>query len=199
MGRRDLSIYSLLALFALGGTAFVSGLVAQSSTATPFLVWGGLGTAILSTSLLGRMMINAPKPAVLTGVIVQPDAAGRDFLAPDITPKVLDEKVSGRTSLQIDGITKTYAGKWLRCSGVVSDVSKMGSSYFLQMDCGGPIASVSFDLSMADQMTALNKGDWVEVEGRIRRLQYGVSLEDGVILHVGPPPVKKARASRKVQ
>nr|MEA2798016.1 hypothetical protein [Phenylobacterium sp.] len=198
MGRREITIYAAIAVFGLGGTALVSGLVATHTAATPFLVWGGTIAMALSGVLLLRMMLNAPALVVASGA---PSAPSREFLGPEVTPLILKEKVEGRTRVQIIAITAHYRGKWMTAEGVVGDVSRVDSNQWLthvRHPDGSYGFAACFGKKWHQQLLSLNKGDWISMVGRVDNLDTGALLEDCEIVDMGPPPKpKRPSAPRK--
>ncbi|MFC0633568.1 hypothetical protein [Brevundimonas balnearis] len=204
MGRREIIISALLAGLGLGGTSAVAGMTSTASIYTPYLL--GLGWAAVLGSFVGLavMFRNAPKAMIATTQALIEQAPERQFLDPDITPEVLRKKTENRTSVQIDALTKTYAGKWLRVSGRVFDVTSINfhkrDSFALHVEEETrphlPSVMVVFGEPWLDQLSAMNKGDWITCVGMIDRLQGGVTLVSGEIEHIGEPPPKKARTPR---
>jgi len=177
MDRRELATRVLLALFALSGSALVAGLLAPHSSVTSLLIWAGLAGVAFSGLGLGGLALNVE----------------RRFLDPSITPAVLCAKTKGRTSLQISGITRLYAGKWLRAEGVVADVSVI-TPYFLwllQLRCENTDRNVVaiFGRRWITQLASLREGDRVTVVGKIDKLEWVIRLRHAKIEHIdGPPP-----------
>ncbi len=196
-----------------GGAACTAGTAALLAGLNPALAeYHRLLTTLGGVSLLGgaaalaSLLFTAKKPAVGTALSIPepppqiPAEPAREFLSEEITPKVLAEKVDGRTSMQVDAVLETYKGKWMRLSGRVTDVSKhSGDYYYVQFDSGEDewtlrewSVGISFRGAWHDRMMTLNKGDWIEVEGRIDGISMSLALEDGRLLHVGRPPKPKA-------
>lgn len=206
MGRRDIIVSGLYAVLALSGAALVAGYSMTPNEATPVLVGVGWAAMFVAVGGLGYMFRTAPK-AVLGAA--QEMVTGREFLPPDITPAVLRRKVENRTSVQIDALTKTYAGKWMAVEGRVREISNVSGSssdrWLLMISQGSgtfDAVCVIFKKPWLEQLAALNKGDGVSVVGRISSLHHGPTLEDGEIVHIGEPPEKakpapKRRAPRK--
>ncbi|MBS0361166.1 MAG: hypothetical protein JSR98_07285 [Proteobacteria bacterium] len=112
-------------------------------------------------------------------------------MPPEMTPEVLAEKLVGKTSVQIDAITRTYTGKWIRAEGTVNDVATAGGDrwmLFVDMPNSRVMISGVFQKEDHDRLMALTIGEWVTIEGQITRLKNGASLEPCHILHVGPSP-----------
>lgn len=148
-----------------------------------------VGPVLLAGGLLTFMYLAKTAKAPMAPATV----AVRDFLPPDITPRVLQKKTEGRTSIQIDAITKTYKGRWIAAEGLVSDVTRLGhNSYMLHMrgddELGRYAYSVHMDGKWAEQLSALNKGDWVSIVGVVGTLNLGALIDRGEIVHVGPAP-----------
>lgn len=192
MGRRDIIITGLFSLLALGGTALVSGVAMTENIYAPYVLnfgWIAIAVAVFG---LGYMFRTAPKAALNAAKDM---VAEREFLPPEITPAVLRKKMKNRTSVQIDSLNKTYAGKWMRISGRVndvSDVSAMKRKFMLHMIPDGEESersvSITFVEPWLDQLSALNMKDWISVVARVKGLNSGAMLEDGEIINIGEPP-----------
>ena len=207
MGKREIIITGLYGLLALAGTSVVTGYSMTVNAFTPqLLVFGWLGLAV-GLSGLFYMFRTAPKAVLVAAqeVIVGPPP--REFVGDDITTGVLRKKVEGRTSLQIDGVSKTYIGKWKNLQGRVLDVHGHADRETYVMlrpdddDEDWRIASVTFGKEWYDQVAALNIDDWLAVVGKIHQRQRGLTLKEGEIIHMGEPPKPKPepkpRAPRK--
>lgn len=187
MGRRDILNGAFSAVLSLGGAAVLAGL-----TGGPFaalLIWGGLGAVILGAFGLGRLFLTVPQAAVIP--------PPREYISPELTPDVLVAKVDGRTGVQIEAITHTYAGKWLRAEGRVRDIeSAFGSTWLLSLriEDAEHLVYGSFGKKDHERLRALNKGDWITIEGPIQSIRHGVSLDPAELVHIGetpkPPAIK---------
>ena len=180
----------------------MTGMTSDETIYTPYLL--SAGWLALFTSLVGLVVMfrTAPKVAFVAAQQAIAGPPPRDFLAPEITWSVLTQKIDGRTSLQIEAITRTYAGKWMRVSGRISDVLSMHKGYAVHVREDGTergLVSGYFGPEEADRMAALSKGDWISFVGKIEQLMYGGSMSDCEIEHIGEPPraSPKPRASRK--
>jgi hypothetical protein len=207
VGRRDLTIYALLGVLGLGGTAFLAGLTAPAADAAKiYLVWGGLSAVMVSIFGLGWLFFIVPaKQPPLTVSVLMPstEPPQRDFLDPGVTIEDLIAKTTGRTNIQIDALSATYAGKWLRAIGVVQNVTNVnGDLWMLYMESlAGSYFSATFEKSWHTRLTALNKGDRLTLVGQIDGFRYGVGLKSAEIEHIDGPEAPKTfprrRASRK--
>ncbi|MFN3536804.1 MAG: OB-fold protein [Brevundimonas sp.] len=172
---------------------------------TPYLLsvgWLAIGVGLVGLIYMFR---TAPKAALLAAQSVVTGPPPRDFVAPELTWTVLGKKVEGRTSVQVDGITKTYAGKWIRVCGRIYDVADRFDQIAVDMkeDGADGYSSVraKFSQSWKDQLSVLNKNEWICVVGKIEHISYGGTMTDCEIEHVGEPApnkdVPKPRAPRK--
>ena len=194
MGRRDILNGVLLAVIALGGASAVSALT-TSSPYSVLLFWGGVVAMVGGGFGLYRLFTTAPASV---GVPVE----ARQYLPPEITPNVLVEKTRDRTNVQIDALTRTYAGKWIRFEGQVRNVSAVSEkAWMLHLVIPNTTDSVSacFDEAFEDRLVTLSRNDWVTVEGKIEGLYWGPRLESADILHVGKTPAAKPRPRERVQ
>jgi hypothetical protein len=195
MGRRDIIITGLFSLLAIGGTSLVSGLTMAENIYTPYVLNAGWIAIGLGLSGLVYLFRTAPKVAFAAAQEAVSGPPPREFLPPEITWTVLGAKIEGRTSIQIEAITKTYVGKWMRVSGRVMDVVSISKGFCVHVreDGVGAPRSVSgyFDDTESDRMLSLNKGEWISFVGKVARLQYGGSMEGCEIEHVGEPPKPK--------
>ena len=183
----------------------MGGLLAAHSVITPLLVWGGLAAMALSGFGLGRLFFTAPTvvlPPALQAIVQAAGPPPRVFLEEATTPKVLREKIEGRTTLQITAITKTYAGKWIRVSGTLSDVAEVGSGRLMMhlRDRDGVGTAFVFPEGETQRLLALNKGDRVTAIGKITGLLYGPTTEDAEIEQIdGPAPPPKPKRVRRAK
>lgn len=194
MGRREIIISGLLAALTVGGGAVVTAYTTATNDYTPYLRSVGWLAFFGGAIGLAYMFRTAPKGVLNAAQEVVAGPPPREFLGSELTPSALYEKVRGKTSLQIEGLTKTYAGKWMRVEGPVLDASKlMSGTYFLQIrEVDGHYAavSVSFSDKWADQLRSVNVGDWIVVVGKLDAIRNRPHLIDGEIEHLGPPPKK---------
>jgi hypothetical protein len=207
MGKREIIITGLYGLLALAGTSVVTGYSMTVNAFTPQLVmFGWLGLAAGLGGLF-YMFRTTPKAVLVAAHEVIAGPPPREFVGDDITTEVLRKKIEGRTSLQVEGISKTYTGKWKRLQGRVIDVNSHADSetyVMLRPDDDSDkwqIASITFGKIWYDQVAVLNIDDWVAVIGKIHKLRNGLALKEGEIVHMGEPPKPKAepkpRAPRK--
>lgn len=203
MGRRDIIISGLYAVLALGGGAVVTGLSATANVYTPYLLSVGWLALLIASGGLVYMFRTAPKAALNAAHEAFAGPPPREFVGDEITTAVLRKKVEGRTSLQVEAVSKTYAGKWKRLEGRVRDVSAYSdgeTSVLLTPSDDNDryqIASIRLGKQWYDQAAALNIGDWLAVVGRIHALKSGLSLRDGEIVHMGEPPEPEAKSATK--
>ncbi|MDK2747062.1 MAG: hypothetical protein KYX67_07070 [Brevundimonas sp.] len=204
MGRREIIISGLLATLALGGGAAVTALSATANAFTPYLI--SVGWLAFFGSLFGLfyMFRTAPRAALSAAHLALSGPPPREFLPQEITWKVLSDKIEGRTSIQIDALTRTYAGKWMRVSGRIRDV--VNSHNWLSVsvkeeDSEWDTVLGRFGLDEADRMAALNKNDWITFIGKVERLAHGGTMSECEIEHIGEPPkpAPKPRPARKKQ
>jgi len=204
MGKREIIIGALLAALGVGGSAVVSGMSMAANIYTPYLLSVGWLALVMAVLGLAVMFRTAPKAALVAAQVAMAGAPPREFVDEDITTEVLRKKVEGRTSLQVDAITKIYRGKWKRLQGRVKNVSAhLENRTFVQIcpdDDSDNWASsaISFDKEWYDQVAALNIGDWISVIGKIDQLKSGVWLEGGEIVHMGEPPKIKTPPKPRV-
>lgn len=202
MGRRDIIITGLFAVLAIGGGAVVTGLSSTVNTYTPYLLSVGWLALLAALAGLTYMFRTAPKAAFAAAQEALVGPPPREFLPPEITWEVLSKKIEGRTSLQIEALARTYAGKWMRVSGRITDVMPVYDGFGVHLrEDGGDRGLVTgyFGPDEADRMAALNKGDWIRFVGKVERLMHGGSMADCEIEHIGEPPkpAAKPRAPRK--
>lgn len=178
MGRREIGIYSLLAAFSVGGGALVAGMAMTTTALTAALIWGGATVLILSSLILARIFFGSA-------------SSPRIFLSPEITPQLLTEAAAGRTEVQIDAISRTYAGKWMRVTGSVYDITRITNDVwmlFIKSQNTGSIVCITLSKRWHRQLNAISKGNVVSALGKIVYVGAAVTLADGEILHVGGKP-----------
>lgn len=202
MGRREIIITGLFTILAVGGGAVVTGLSTTANTYTPYLLSVGWLALLTAAGGLVYMFRTAPKVALTAAQEALAGPASREFVADEITSGVLRKKVEGRTSLQVDAISKTYQGQWKKMEGRVKDVSALLNSRTLVLltpdddDEMWGRASIQFDKEWREQVSALNVGDWISAVGKIEKIRGWLDLVDGEIVHMGEPPKKPAPAPR---
>lgn len=191
MGRREIINGVLVAVLGAGAAAMLAGLAAPTLSTAPYLVWGGLVAIVVSVAGLYRLYKTTPGPGA--------SATTREYIPPEITPQVLAEKIAGRTGVQIDAVTKTYSGKWMRHEGEVRDVVSLSDMLWMMhlAAANSPDVSGIFDKKWHQQLAALKRGDCVTIEGQIGRLKNGPTLECSEIVHIGRLPKPPAPARRK--
>ncbi|MDO1559843.1 hypothetical protein Q0812_10440 [Brevundimonas sp. 2R-24] len=197
MGRREIINSGLLAAITLGGGAVVTALSTTATAYTPYLLSVGWIALLGGAAGLMYMLRTAPRAAINAMAPTPP----REFLDPDITWDVLSKKVEGRTSLQVEALNKTYAGKWMRVSGTVYDVKRIygdlcGVDIRLNSRSYGSVLAC-FGKQANQQLAALNKGDSITIVGKVERLKGGGTMGDCEIEHVGPPPEKPKPKPRR--
>lgn len=181
----------------------MTGLSTATNAYTPYLLSVGWLALLIATAGLVYMFRTAPKVALNAAQEAISGPPPRDFVGDEITTEVLRKKVEGRTSLQVDAVSQTYAGKWKRLEGRVRDVSAYsdGETYVLLIpsDDSGPheIASVRLGKQWYGQAAALNIGDWLSVVGQIHTLRAGLALRAGEIVHMGEPPQPEIKSAPK--
>ena len=187
MGRREIIVTGLFAWLAAAVAVLVAAYASDFGAAGPRVIRSGWLAVALGIGGLAYMFRSAAKLDVA-------NITSREFLEAAITPAVLRSKTENRTSVQIDALTKTYAGKWMRITGSVIQVSEIGIAssrrriaMIDEANDKTSFTTIIFGKRWFDQLGALNKGDQVEMVGRINRLEHGPTLVDGEIVHVGPP------------
>jgi hypothetical protein len=127
MGRREITAGLLIAVLGAGVVASVAGLTTPKTNFTQVLIWGGLAAFLFAIAGLYGLWKSDPVATLLP-------ASARVFLDAELTPTVLRGKTEGRTSLQIDALTKTYAGKWMTVSGRIIDITSLAYSLYMQIE-----------------------------------------------------------------
>ena len=209
MGRREIIASLLICGIGAGLAAVSTALLAPSTPFTTSVIFAGAIICVLCFVGVYILFRFAPKPslplsAIDIGFAVASAIKGevievehREFIPTEITPCVLRRKVSGRTSVQIDALNVTYAGKHMRIKGLIRDVSNIGTSSFLIiLDTysgeGGDqatLVSLIFDEPWKDRMMALNLGDEVTVVGKLTTLRQ-LSFQGIEVEHIGRPEAK---------
>jgi len=137
----------------------------------------------------------SPEPMVERSVS-PPDPAERIYLGSNITPVFLAELQDGKTSLEAQEATDKYVGKWMRVTGVLKNVSRIGNRKLwvtlaiprkvqiaegIEMDRDVEVKA-EFERDF-DRIRVRRPGDVFRVEGRIDRIIYmGLELEDCELL-----------------
>jgi hypothetical protein len=117
----------------------------------------------------------------------------RVFVSDSITPKYLAELYNHNTAIQVNGITRNYIGKWMRLSGILSQVlSSVPTRAQLTFE-NGDFNKVSdynyysvfmyFKSPFVDRLTTLRKGDSLTIIGQISEIiPLALSLDNCEII-----------------
>ena len=106
------------------------------------------------------------------------------------TPEELVDSVDGLTEIAATEVSNRHIGHWLRVDGTISDISEEDGIISVYLARGDDKASVFLRFNKddwRDSLVALNIGDFVSAEGKIRRISRSgfVTLKDCELL---PPP-----------
>jgi hypothetical protein len=138
---------------------------------------------------------------VTTGAAAPPtaeDRAKRAYVADGITYGDLVARVAGKTDLQKQALIEPYLGKWMRTVGVFDDVTSSHNGsllVFLRVDGAGNVAC-SFAPRWRGQITAINVGDIVTIDGKLASVTRGARFKECEILDIRPAVTEVAAGQK---
>lgn len=117
-----------------------------------------------------------------------------------ITPKEMVRVYKGRTTVHGERLAKNYVGKWMRVGGTIHDVnvstnwmdSLWAGTVFLGWNLTQPMVVLNFTRRWVHTLSALRKGDSINVIGRVRKVDNStVWLERCELLEIGTRDTEK--------
>jgi hypothetical protein len=105
-----------------------------------------------------------------------PQTASADRIVADVIPRQLSDLFANHVSVQAMKLLEPFLGKWLKVSGQLSDLNKIGTTWHVgawirEPDGESLQLSLSFENGWGPRLSILSRGANIKVLGQIQEVR----------------------------